>query len=107
MADKKKIKILLVDDEQEFLDSISERMRLRGFEPTCALNGEEAIELAKKEVTESLESEYFEKAEIGSFWDWIKRLPKKLEDTMAAAGMASHGDPDGAKELADEDEDED
>lgn len=151
MASKKKIKILLVDDEQEFLDSISERMRLRGFEPTCALNGEEAIELAKqekfhaavvdlkmpgidgvatitklkelrpklktvlltgfgnekvKQVTESLESEYFEKSEIGSFWDWIKRLPKKLEDSMAAAGMATHGDLDGAKKLTDEDEDE-
>ena len=148
MANKKKIKILLVDDEQEFLDTISERMRLRGFEPTCALNGEEAIELAKKEkfhaavvdlkmpgidgvatitklrpkmktvlltgfgnekvkqVTESLESEYFEKAEISSFWDWLKRLPKKLEDTMAAAGMASHGDPENAKKLVEE-EDED
>ena len=151
MASKKKVKILLVDDEQEFLDSISERMRLRGFEPTCALNGEEAIELAKKEkfdasvvdlkmpgidgvvtitklkelrpkmktvlltgfgnekvkqVTESLESEYFEKSEIGSFWDWIKRLPKKLEDTMAAAGMASHGDPEDAKKLVEEDDED-
>jgi len=151
MASKKKVKILLVDDEQEFLDSISERMRLRGFEPTLALNGEEAIELAKqekfdaavvdlkmpgidgvatitklkelrpkmktvlltgfgnekvKQVTESLESEYFEKSEIGSFWDWIKRLPKKLEDTMAAAGMASHGDLDNARKLTEE-EDED
>lgn len=151
MASKKKVKILLVDDEQEFLDSISERMRLRGFEPTCALNGEEAIELAKKEkfdaavvdlkmpgidgvatitklkelrpkmktvlltgfgnekvkqVTESLESEYFEKSEIGSFWDWIKRLPKKLEDTMAAAGMASHGDPEDARKLVEEDDED-
>jgi ActR/RegA family two-component response regulator len=151
MADKKKIKILLVDDEQEFLDSISERMRLRGFEPTCALNGQEAIELAKqekfhaavvdlkmpgidgvvtitklkeirpkmktvlltgfgsdkvKEATESLDSEYFEKGEISSFWDWLKRLPKKLEDTMAAAGMATHGDLDDARKITEEEDEE-
>ena len=125
---------------------------MRGFETTCVLNGEEAIELVKqegfhaavvdlkmpgldgvatitkikeirpkiktvlltgfgsekiREATESLDSEYFEKGEIGSFWDWLKRLPKKLEDTMAAAGMASYGDLDDAKKLAEEDEDED
>jgi ActR/RegA family two-component response regulator len=144
----KKVKILLVDDEQEFLDSISERMSMRGLEPTCVLSGEEAIELARsekfdaavvdlkmpgldgvatitklkemrpgmktvlltafgsdkvKQVVEGLESEYFEKSQIGSFWDWVKGLPKKMEDTMAAAAMAQ-GDPDEARKMLDEED---
>jgi DNA-binding NtrC family response regulator len=39
--------ILLVDDEKKFLDSISERIRLKGFEPLSVSSGEEAIETAK------------------------------------------------------------
>jgi len=41
------ITILLVDDEKKFLNSISERIRLKGFEPLLALSGEEAVEIAK------------------------------------------------------------
>jgi two-component system response regulator AtoC len=41
-------KILLVDDEQKFLNSIAERLRLLGFEPIKALSGEQALELAKE-----------------------------------------------------------
>ncbi|MBU0513635.1 MAG: sigma-54 dependent transcriptional regulator [Proteobacteria bacterium] len=40
-------KILIVDDEERFLESISERMRLLGFEPLTATHGLEAIETAK------------------------------------------------------------
>ena len=41
------LKILLVDDEEKFLNSIAERMRLLGFDPLKASNGRQAIELAK------------------------------------------------------------
>ena len=44
-----KIKILITDDEIKFLDSISRRLELRGFEVTKASNGKEAIEAAKAE----------------------------------------------------------
>jgi len=44
-----KIKILIVDDEVKFLDSISQRLELRDFEVTKSTNGEEAIEIAKNE----------------------------------------------------------
>lgn len=44
---EKKIKLLVVDDEVAFLDSISKRLELRGFEVTKATNGTEAIELAR------------------------------------------------------------
>ena len=47
MADK--IKILITDDEIKFLDSISRRLELRGFDVTKASNGIDAIEAAKAE----------------------------------------------------------
>lgn len=45
--EEKKIKLLVVDDEVAFLDSISKRLELRGFEVTKATNGKEAIEFAR------------------------------------------------------------
>jgi DNA-binding NtrC family response regulator len=139
-----KIRVLLVDDEKEFLDSLSERFELRGFEVYKAQSGPEALRVAEKkkmhaavvdlkmpdmdglvtitklkeiqpkiktilltgygsekvkEATEALESDYFEKGQMGSFWDFIKRLPQRLEDTMAAAGMATGGDLEDAKKI--------
>ena len=39
-------KILLVDDEEKFLNSIAHRLRLLGFDPLKASNGRQALELA-------------------------------------------------------------
>jgi len=39
----KKIKLLIVDDEVKFLDSIAKRLELRDFDVTKATNGQEAI----------------------------------------------------------------
>ena len=36
-------RVLLVDDEEEFVSALSERLMLRGIEAECALNGEEAL----------------------------------------------------------------
>jgi DNA-binding response OmpR family regulator len=38
-----KIKILLVDDEKEFVETLSERIRMRDHKSDVALNGEEAL----------------------------------------------------------------
>ena len=38
-----KIKILLVDDEQEFVETLSERIRMREHDSDVALNGEQAL----------------------------------------------------------------
>ena len=45
---EKGFNILLVDDEKKFLDSIAERIRLRGFEPFPVTSGKEALEIARK-----------------------------------------------------------
>ena len=140
----KPLNILLVDDEPKFLDSISDRVRLKGFNPFLAHNGKEALELARnnkihaavvdlkmpdmdglviieklkeihpgiktilltgfgdekvKEAAEALDSDFFEKDKMGSFWEFMKKLPAKLEDSMAAAGMATGGDIDDALEI--------
>jgi DNA-binding NtrC family response regulator len=48
MQDENKIKLLLVDDEVKFLQSISKRLALKNFEVTPATTGKEAIESAEK-----------------------------------------------------------
>lgn len=40
-------KILVVDDEKKFLNSIAERLKILGFDPLKATSGLEALELAK------------------------------------------------------------
>lgn len=40
-----KIKLLLVDDEKDFIESLSERLQLRDFDVKTALNGDDAINL--------------------------------------------------------------
>jgi DNA-binding NtrC family response regulator len=44
-----KIRLLIVDDEVQFLDSIAERLELRGFDVTKASRGVEALEIARNE----------------------------------------------------------
>jgi DNA-binding NtrC family response regulator len=43
------INVLLVDDEDEFVRSLSERMRMRDIESGVALNGEQALGIMEKE----------------------------------------------------------
>ena len=43
-----KIKVLLVDDEKDFIESLAERLQLRDFEVTTALNGIDALSLIQK-----------------------------------------------------------
>ena len=46
---KSKIKLLIVDDEVKFLQSISERLKLKDFEVTTASDGSQAVKVAKRE----------------------------------------------------------
>jgi ActR/RegA family two-component response regulator len=39
-----KINLLIVDDEEEFVDTLAERLKIRGINVLTALNGDEAIE---------------------------------------------------------------
>ena len=43
------IRILLVDDEKEFVDSLSQRLELREFDVQTAYSGDQALSLLEKE----------------------------------------------------------
>jgi len=43
-----KIKLLLVDDEKDFIESLAERLQLRDFNVKWALNGDDAIKLVRE-----------------------------------------------------------
>ncbi len=42
-----KIRLLIVDDEVKFLDSIAQRLEMRDFDVTKATNGKDALEIAR------------------------------------------------------------
>ena len=43
-----KIRVLIVDDEKEFVGLVSERLTMRDYDVTAAFSGEEALETVKK-----------------------------------------------------------
>jgi DNA-binding NtrC family response regulator len=46
-----KIRVLLVDDEEEFVETLAQRLEVREFDVTTALNGADALErLAHEEI---------------------------------------------------------
>jgi len=50
MSSQKQIKLLLVDDEIDFLQPIAERLALKDFDAIVASNGREAIDAAEKDL---------------------------------------------------------
>ncbi|MFH0782737.1 MAG: response regulator [Pseudomonadota bacterium] len=49
MEKELKAKILLVDDEEDFLSTLAERLETRGLKVTTATNGEQAVATSEKE----------------------------------------------------------
>ena len=45
-----KFKVLLVDDEEEFVKSLSERLQIRELDADAAFDGEQALQLVSDEV---------------------------------------------------------
>ncbi|MFP4158775.1 MAG: response regulator [Desulfobacterales bacterium] len=43
-----KAAILLVDDEEEFVNTLAERLEIRGFQPEVATSGQQAVEIMEK-----------------------------------------------------------
>lgn len=46
---EKRIKLLIVDDEEKFLESIAKRLQMRDFDVTTATRGADAVEIARQE----------------------------------------------------------
>lgn len=46
----KEFKVLMVDDEEDFVTTLSERMQMRDLDSDVALNGEQALQIVEDEV---------------------------------------------------------
>jgi CheY-like chemotaxis protein len=51
-------KVLIVDDEKEFLDIISERIRARGMDVSIATSAEDALKLIEEESYDAVIMDY-------------------------------------------------
>lgn len=47
-GEERKIHLLIVDDEEKFLESIAKRLRLKDFDVATATNGKDALKATKK-----------------------------------------------------------
>ena len=47
-----KVKVLLIDDEDQFVDALAERLEFRGFSVTKAFSGDEGLEKLKQQETD-------------------------------------------------------
>jgi len=54
MGEKLHAKVLLVDDEEEFIKTLSQRLEMRGLKVTGATRGEEAVNLADQESYDAI-----------------------------------------------------
>ncbi len=46
----KEFKVLMVDDEEEFIKTLDERVKMRNLDSNVAFSGEEALEILEKEA---------------------------------------------------------
>ncbi len=46
----KEFKVLMVDDEEDFVTTLAERMEMRDMRPDIALNGEQALQSVEEDV---------------------------------------------------------
>ena len=93
MADK--IKLLIVDDEVKFLDSISRRLEMRGFDVTKAVNGQEALEAAREGA---FDLALLDLKMPGLNGQQVLRMLKKEHKHLEVIILTGHGSVDSAVE---------
>ena len=83
----KPLNILLVDDEEEFIASLAERLALRGFNTSMATDGSRAIELIKKESFHAVVLDVMMPG-----MDGLKTLReiKKIDETIEVVLLTGH-----------------
>lgn len=90
------IKLLIVDDEERFLDAIAKRLRKRGFDVRAITNGPEAIQVARKEKFDiALLDLRMPEMDGGEVLKVLKAEHKFLEAII----LTGHGSLDSAVEL--------
>lgn len=100
LARTESFQVAVVDHRLPDMDGLEVITKLRQERP-----GVEAILLTGfgseklREATQALNAAYSDKGEMKGFWGVFRRILRRLEVTMAAAGLATGGDPDEAAEL--------
>jgi DNA-binding NtrC family response regulator len=95
MSDEKKIKLLIVDDEVKFLESIAKRLELRDFDVATATNGEEAI---KKSRTGKFDLVLLDLKMPGMDGRQVMEILKKEHKFVEVIILTGHGSVDSAVE---------
>lgn len=90
-----KIKLLIVDDEVDFLDSIAQRLEMRGFDVTKAPNGPVAIEHA---ATGAFDLALLDLKMPGMDGTEVLKLLKEEHNYIEVIMLTGHGSIDSAVE---------
>ena len=83
-----KIKVLLVDDEVEFVATLSERVRMRGLDAEIAFNGETALQMLQADVPDVMVLDL--KMPGLSGWEVLVRV-KKTFPAIPVIILTGHG----------------
>lgn len=84
-------KVLLVDDERDFVSSLAERMELRGIAVDTALNGAEALDKIEKEKPELVVLDLLMPGVMGL--DVLRHIRKDHPRTKVVV-LTGHGAPE-------------
>lgn len=90
------IKLLIVDDETRFLQAIAQRLTKRGFDVRTAENGQDAIELARKE---KFDIALLDLKMPGMDGGELLRILKEEHQFLEAIILTGHGSLESAVEL--------
>ncbi|MCJ7774453.1 MAG: response regulator [Desulfobacterales bacterium] len=84
----KNLKILLVDDEVEFVTTLAERLRIRGLQTKIAKDGEEALNMFDTSVFDVVLLDVFMPGMSG--FDVLKEI-KKRSSNIPVILLTGHG----------------
>ena len=89
------LKLLLVDDETEFVKTLSERLKMRELDSEIALNGEEALEIVGKEPPDVI---VLDLKMPGIDGMEVLRVIKKAHPKVQVIMLTGHGSENDEKE---------
>lgn len=96
---KEKIKVLLVDDEEEFAETLSERLQMRDVDSDTAFDGEQAIESVSEQEPDVLVLDLKMPGIHGlEVLRWIKQFHPKIQ-VIILTGHGTERDEEKAREL--------
>ncbi|MFA6001306.1 MAG: response regulator [Thermoleophilia bacterium] len=99
MKKKDKIKVLLVDDEEEFVKTLSERLQMRDVDSETAFDGEQAIELVSEDEPDVLVLDLKMPGIHGlDVLRWIKNFHPEVQ-VIIMTGHGTEHDEEKAREL--------